>query len=88
MVVTVASLPLTIGASECGTGGPTTVPKVGEVVSITPGSAACLDRGAASVGVLYQPDGRDPQGDAWARSVLCVTPEAAAGLTVGGRVQG
>lgn len=81
------AIPFTMTACREG-GGPTTTPKSGVVESITPGSAACLDRGARSTGITYQPDGLDQYDKPFPTSVLCVTPEVAANLAVGGRVQG
>lgn len=70
-----------------GAGDGATAPKSGVISQITPGSAACQDKGVASVGVLYQPDGKDANGFPWPSTVACVTPEAATTLTAGGRFQ-
>jgi hypothetical protein len=88
LLVLAAALALPLTATACREGGPTTTPKAGVVQTITPGSAACLDKGARSTGVTYQPDGLDQFDKPFPTSVLCVTPEVAANLTVGGRVQG
>lgn len=68
-------------------GGGDTAPKEGIVKQLVPGSAACLDKGTASVGVQYQPDGKDAAGQPWPQTVACVTPETATGLAVDGRFQ-
>lgn len=82
----VVSMPLVM-AAECGTSG-TTAPKTGTVVGIVPGSAACADHGTATTAVTYQPDGVDKHGSRWPHALLCVTPDTASTLAVGGRVQG
>lgn len=87
LIVTVVALPLATAAG-CPNGKQPNAPKVGVVQEITPNSNACLDQGTRSVGVLYQPDGVDKNGAAWPWSLLCVTPETAGQLAIGGRVQG
>lgn len=79
-------LPLALTACpDAGDGA--TAPKEGIIKQLQPGSAACVDKGVASVAVRYQPDGTDAKGAAWPPTVACVTPEVATGLAEGKRFQ-
>lgn len=65
-------------------------PKRGEIITITPGSAACYDEqtdvGARrSVAVKYVPDGTDRDEKPWPETFACVTPEKAKTYKIGGR---
>lgn len=86
--VSLVVMPLTM-ASMCNSGGgPNTLPKSGVILEITPGSVACADQQPRTVAVRYTPDGTDPKGAPWPTGLLCVIPETAKNLAVGGRVQG
>lgn len=85
VALAVVLLPFTM-AADCGGGG-NNAPKEGVITQITPDSVSCGDRVPNTVAVLYQPDGKDQDGKAWPVSLVCVTPDAARGLVVGGRVQ-
>ena len=63
----------------------TVAPTEGVIVRVTPASVACADKGAATVAVTYQPDGRDAHGSVWPHALACVTPQAATELAEGGR---
>jgi hypothetical protein len=70
-----------------------TAPRMGVIVKITPGSAACWDELSDAgprqrVGVEYRPDGIDPSGFPWPARVACVTDAVAVGLVEGGRFEG
>lgn len=73
-------------AVGCRPSGQNVPPTNGTVIDIVPDSASCVDQGAESVGVRYQPSGVDSTGSRWPQSVLCVTPEVASGLTINGQV--
>jgi hypothetical protein len=87
-VLALGALVLPLALTACpAPGSGTTAPKEGIVKQLQPDSVACQDKGAATVAVRYQPDGKDAAGSAWPQALACVTPEVATGLAEGGRFQ-
>lgn len=87
-VLALGALVLPFALSACpAPGDGTNAPKQGIIKQLAPGSAACADKGAASVAVRYQPDGTDKEGSPWPQALACVTLEASTDLAEGGRFQ-